>query len=84
MGYIICLIYGMFCQNASGPLIVISVGQTTTLATKIDCCVFVLVNDHDYDDYDIHNLFPCEQHTTTMKMTMPSLLQEDRLTDEDS
>ena len=74
----------MFCQNESGPLIVISVGQTTTLATKIDCCVVVLVDDRNYDDYDIHNLFPCEQHTTTMKMTTPSLLQEDRWTDEDS
>jgi len=74
----------MFCQNASRPFIVISVGQTTTLATKIDCCVVVLVDDRNYDDYDIHNLFPCEQHTTTMKMTMPSLMQEVRLTDEDS
>jgi len=74
----------MFCLNASRPLIVISVGQTTTLATKIDCCVVMLVDDHNYDDYHIHNLFPCEQHTTTMKMTMPSLLQEDQLTDEDS
>jgi len=53
------------------------------LGAKVDCCVLVVGDDHDDDD-DIHNLFPCEQHMTTMKMTTPSLVQGVRLTNEDS
>jgi len=54
-------------------------------AAKVDCCILVVGDDRDYDDDDnIHNLFPCEHHMTTMKMTMPGLVQGVRLTDEDS
>jgi len=55
-------------------------------AAKVDCCILVVGDDRDYDDDDdddIHNLFPCEQHMTTMKMTMPGLVQGQRSTADD-